>query len=60
VRDLFPADHPAASLAPLVPNARVERIARASHDVMLDAPERVNGLLLEFLARAPAPVRRSL
>jgi hypothetical protein len=27
---------------------------------MLDAPERVNGLLLEFLARAPAPVRRSL
>ncbi|MFN2616084.1 MAG: alpha/beta fold hydrolase [Thermoleophilaceae bacterium] len=32
-----------------VPNARVERIAEASHWVQLDAPERVNQLLLDFL-----------
>jgi epoxide hydrolase 4 len=60
VQDPFLAEHLAAPPSALVPNARVERIARASHDVMLDAPERVNALLLEFLARAPAPVRRSL
>jgi pimeloyl-ACP methyl ester carboxylesterase len=28
----------------------VERIPDASHDVILDAPERVNALLLDFLA----------
>ena len=33
-----------------VPDARVERIADASHWVEHDAPERVNELLLEFLA----------
>ena len=34
-----------------VPNLRVERIGRAGHFVQTDAPERVNELLLEFLAR---------
>lgn len=33
-----------------VPNLQVERIAAASHWVQNDAPERVNHLLLEFLA----------
>jgi pimeloyl-ACP methyl ester carboxylesterase len=33
-----------------VPNARVERLPDASHWVQLDRPERVNALLLEFLA----------
>jgi pimeloyl-ACP methyl ester carboxylesterase len=32
-----------------VPNARVERIPEASHWVQLDAPERVNELLVDFL-----------
>jgi len=32
-----------------VPNARVERIASATHWVQADAPERVNELLLQFL-----------
>lgn len=35
-----------------VPHARVERIAEASHWVQLDAPERVNALLVDFLAEA--------
>lgn len=34
-----------------VPNARVERIPDASHWVQMDAPERVNRLLLDFLER---------
>jgi pimeloyl-ACP methyl ester carboxylesterase len=34
----------------LVPNARVERLPDASHWVQNDRPERVNQLLLEFLA----------
>jgi epoxide hydrolase 4 len=52
--DPFLAPHLAEPPRSLVPDARVERIAGASHDVMLDAPERVNALLLEFLAaRAP-------
>ena len=39
-----------------VPNARVERLPRASHWVQLDEPERFNSLLLEFLADVtPAP-----
>lgn len=38
----------------LVPNARVERLPDASHWVQNDRPERVNELLLEFLA----PVKR--
>lgn len=32
-----------------VPNARVERIAEASHWIQADAPDRVNDLLLRFL-----------
>lgn len=36
-----------------VPNGRVERIEEASHFVQADAPERVNGLILEFI-REPA------
>src|SRR5262249_37878791 len=32
-----------------VPNARVERIAEATHWVHADEPERVNSLLLQFL-----------
>ncbi|HEX9289200.1 MAG TPA: alpha/beta hydrolase [Anaeromyxobacteraceae bacterium] len=47
--DPFLAPHLAAPPATLVPNARVERVPGASHDVMLDAPERVNALLLELL-----------
>lgn len=34
----------------LVPNARVERLPDASHWVNADQPERVNALLLDFLA----------
>jgi pimeloyl-ACP methyl ester carboxylesterase len=49
-RDPFLGGHVAAPPAALVPNARVVRIPGASHDVMLDAPQRVNELLLEFLA----------
>jgi epoxide hydrolase 4 len=44
----------------LVPHARVERLPDASHWVHLDRPERVNALLLDFLAdlrrRAPEDV----
>lgn len=49
--DPFLGEHVAEPPAALVPNARVVRIAGASHDVMLDAPERVNELLLGFLPR---------
>ncbi len=35
-------------------DVRVERVPEASHDVQLDAPERVNALLTSFLV-APAP-----
>jgi pimeloyl-ACP methyl ester carboxylesterase len=35
-----------------VPNVRVERIAGASHWVQLDAPERVNDLMIDFLRSA--------
>ncbi len=38
-----------------VPNARVERIADATHWVQHDAPERVNELLLAFLGEEPHP-----
>jgi pimeloyl-ACP methyl ester carboxylesterase len=34
-----------------VPNIRVERIPEASHWVQIDAPERVNDLMLDFLRR---------
>ncbi len=47
--DPFLARHLAEPPRSLVPNVRVERVAGASHDVMLDAPERVNALLLDFL-----------
>lgn len=40
--------------AHLAPHARVERIPSAGHCVHLDAPDRVNALLVEFL-RAPPP-----
>jgi pimeloyl-ACP methyl ester carboxylesterase len=49
--DPFLAPHLARPPADAVRDARVERIDGASHDVMLDAPERVNALLLGFLAR---------
>jgi pimeloyl-ACP methyl ester carboxylesterase len=51
-RDPFLGEHVAEPPAGLVPNARVVRVPGASHDVMLDAPQRVNELLLEFLAAA--------
>ncbi len=57
-RDPFLAPHLAEPPPSLVPDVRVERIAGASHDVMLDAPERVNALLLEFLAEGGRPRRR--
>jgi pimeloyl-ACP methyl ester carboxylesterase/2-polyprenyl-6-methoxyphenol hydroxylase-like FAD-dependent oxidoreductase len=38
-----------------VPNARVERLPQAGHWAQLEEPERVNALLLEFLARPPGP-----
>jgi pimeloyl-ACP methyl ester carboxylesterase len=57
--DPFLAPHLAEPPRDLVPDVRVERIARASHDVMLDAPDRVNALLLDFLAPGSArPIRR--
>jgi pimeloyl-ACP methyl ester carboxylesterase len=37
----------------LVPDVRVERLPGVSHWVQVDAPERVNELLLEFLASGP-------
>ncbi len=48
--DPFLAPHLAEPPHALVPNVRVERVPGASHDVMLDAPELVNALLLDFLA----------
>jgi len=36
-------------LEPWVPNIRVERITEASHWVQMDAPERVNHLIIDFL-----------
>jgi pimeloyl-ACP methyl ester carboxylesterase len=53
------APHLAEPPRELVPDVRVERIANASHDVMLDAPERVNALLLEFLASGRGPPHRA-
>jgi pimeloyl-ACP methyl ester carboxylesterase len=47
--DPFLGDHLAEPPVDRVPHARVVRIAGASHDVMLDAPDRVNALLLDFL-----------
>ncbi len=35
---------------PWVPHCRVERLPDASHWVQVDRPERVNTLLLDFLA----------
>ncbi|HEY3079476.1 MAG TPA: alpha/beta hydrolase [Chloroflexota bacterium] len=47
----------------LVPNARVERLPDASHWAQVDRPERVNALLLDFLAdlrpAGPAPAAPS-
>ncbi len=37
------------------PNLRLERLGEAAHWVQIDAPERVNALLLDFLAESPAP-----
>ena len=54
-RDPFLAPHLAEPPPSLVPDVRVERVAGASHDVMLDAPERVNALLVEFLAAGRNP-----
>jgi pimeloyl-ACP methyl ester carboxylesterase len=48
-RDPFLAPHLAEPPQDEVPHARVERLPDASHDVMLDAPERVNALLVELL-----------
>jgi pimeloyl-ACP methyl ester carboxylesterase len=45
----------ARELASALPDARLERIAGAGHVVNLAAPERVNALLREFLARCSAP-----
>jgi pimeloyl-ACP methyl ester carboxylesterase len=42
-------------LEPWIENLRVERLPNASHWVQNDAPERVNQLLLEFLASVPQP-----
>jgi pimeloyl-ACP methyl ester carboxylesterase len=38
------------NLEPWVSNLRVERIAEASHWVQMDAPDRVNRLMVDFLA----------
>jgi epoxide hydrolase 4 len=53
--DPFLAPHLARPPPELVPNVRVELVAGASHDVMLDAPERVNALLLQFLQEGSSP-----
>jgi pimeloyl-ACP methyl ester carboxylesterase len=50
-RDPVLGAHLAAPPAELVPNARVVRLPEAGHTVQLDAPEAVNGLLVEFLRR---------
>jgi pimeloyl-ACP methyl ester carboxylesterase len=52
-QDPFLAPHLAEPPRSLVPDVRVERLAGASHDVMLDAPQRVNELLLDFLRSTP-------
>ena len=57
-RDPFLAPHLAEPPPSLVPDVRVELVAGASHDVMLDAPERVNALLVEFLAAGRNPADR--
>jgi pimeloyl-ACP methyl ester carboxylesterase len=46
-----------AGLEPWVSNLRIERIAEASHWVQVDAPDKVNRLLIEFLGgQFPAPL----
>jgi pimeloyl-ACP methyl ester carboxylesterase len=50
-RDPVLGAHLAAPPAELVPNARVVRLPEAGHTVQLDAPDAVNGLLVEFLRR---------
>jgi pimeloyl-ACP methyl ester carboxylesterase len=49
-RDRFIGSELAEPLPRWVPNVRVERIEGATHFVQHDAPERVNELLVEFLA----------
>lgn len=46
-------------LAKDIPGAALVRIAGAAHFVMIDQPERVHGVLREFLARQVAQVRRA-
>ncbi len=48
-RDLFLGRELATPPRKLVPNARVEFLPEASHWVQVDAPSRVNGLLVPFL-----------
>jgi pimeloyl-ACP methyl ester carboxylesterase len=48
-RDLFLGRELATPPKKLVPNARVEFLPEASHWVQVDAPERVNALLVPFL-----------
>jgi pimeloyl-ACP methyl ester carboxylesterase len=48
-RDLFLGRELAVPPQKLVPNVRVEYIPEASHWVQVDAPSRVNELLVPFL-----------
>lgn len=41
------------ALAAAIPGARYEELPRAGHVVMVDAPERFNALVLDFLAQDP-------
>jgi pimeloyl-ACP methyl ester carboxylesterase len=54
-RDPALGRHLATPPADLVPDARVERVPDAGHTVQLDAPARVNELLLAFLKPRPTP-----
>jgi epoxide hydrolase 4 len=56
--DPFLAPHLAEPPREVVPDVRVERIPGASHDVMLDAPEQVNSLLVDFLGAGAGRGRR--
>ena len=52
-RDLFLGRELAIPPRKLVPNARVEFLPEASHWVQVDAPSRVNALLVPFLRATP-------